>query len=163
MQPTFDTNMLLSHARLPFHFWASLNPDEDPKDNPGTSILSWIVAKSLMQETTALPKVLNENYKKTLDFSSQRNRVCDLLKSRIKTLNTVLQNYAADNRYRKLIIEARMISDRIKSKLAELTLKLSTDDSSYFVVNGELIDVKLELDEVKKVLNDEGILLEWEK
>ena len=160
---SYDTNMLLSHARLPYHFWSALNPDKDSKDNPGVSIISWIVAKTLTQESSELPKYLSENFKKILEFSNQREKACELLKLRVKSMITVLENYSGDNRLRNLIIQSRINLDSIKLKLSEITMKLASDDKSYFVLNGELIWCKIELDYLKGLLNESGVLLEWEK
>lgn len=159
----YNTNTLLSLSRLPCHFWAILNPDKDPRDNPGISILSYIVAKTLRFETTVLPKELNENFKRLLDFSSQKEQICEALKLRIQTLATVLTNYNGHDKYWSIAINASLSLDKIKSKINEIIIKMTTADINDFTINDELIHVKTELDKLKMVLNDEGILFEWEE
>ena len=162
MQLVYSTNTLLSLARLPFHFWNMLNPREDVRNNPGTSIISWIVAKSLTLESTHLPKDLSDNMKKILAFSTQREKICSQLKRRITTMSTVLENYSDDQKLWHLVVQANLTLDRIKTKITEIMIHMTSADSSDFTVNDELISVKNELDHLKMLLNDEGILLDWE-
>lgn len=159
----YNTNALLSLARLPYHFWLMLNPGEDPRDNPGTSVMSYVVAKSLMLESSSLSPDLNDNFKRILDFTNQREKICEALKSRVMTVATVLTNYNGHDRYWSIAINGSLGLDKIKSKINEIIIKMATADSNDFTINDELIHVKIELDKLKMVLNDEGILFEWEE
>jgi len=159
----YNTNALLSLARLPYHFWSMINPDEDPRDNPGSSIMSYVVAKSLMMESSTLLPELNDNFKRSLDFTNQKDRICEALKFRCKTVATVLTHYNGHDKYWSIAINASLGLDKIKSKINEIIIKMSTADANDFTINDELIHVKLELDTLKKILNEEGILFEWEE
>jgi hypothetical protein len=162
MNMVYNTNALLSLARLPYHFWDLLNPTEDPRDNPGTSIMSYIVSKSLMLESSALIPALGDNFKKILDFSNQRDNICEVLKDRVRTIATVLTNYNGDDRYWQIAINGSLSLDKIKTKIDEIIIKMSISDANDFSINDELIHVKLEIEQLKMVLNDAGILFEWE-
>lgn len=158
----YNTNALLSLARLPYHFWSMINPTEDARDNPGTSIMSYVVAKSLMMESSTLLPELNDNFKRSLDFTNQKDRICEALKSRCRTVATVLTNYNGHDKYWSIAINASLSLDKIKTKINEIIIKMSTADINDFTINDELIHVKMELDTLRKILNEEGILFEWE-
>lgn len=162
MGMVYNTNALLSVARLPFHFWNILNPTEDSRDNPGTSIISYVVAKTLTFETTSLPSELTENMHRSMDFSNHRSKITDALKMRVSTVATVLTHYNGDDKYWQIAINGSLGLDRIKTKINEILVKMTMADENDFGINDELIQVKLELDNLKHVLNDEGILFEWE-
>lgn len=162
MNMIYNTNALLSLARLPYHFWDVLNPDEDPRNNPGTSIMSYIVSKSLMLETSALIPELGDNFKKILDFSNQRDNICEALKDRVTTIATILTNYNGDDKYWQIAINASLSLDKIKTKINEIIIKMSVSETNDFLLNDELIHAKIELEQLKMVLNDAGILFDWE-
>ena len=162
MSMIHNTNALLSLARLPFHFWPLLNPKEDKRNNPGMSIIGYIVARTLPYESTVLPNELDENLKKIYDFSNQRENVCEALKERIKTIAMVLTNFGGDDRYWQISVNASLSVDKLKTKINEILIKMANDDSNDFNINDELIHVKLEMDQLKMFLNDSGILFQWE-
>lgn len=159
----YNTNALLSLSRLPYHFWSILNPTEDPQNNPGTSIISYVVAKSLLYETSTLSPDLDNNFKRILDFSNQRDNICLALKKRVKTMETLLGNYNGHDKYWSIAINASLGLDKIRTQINEIIIKMSTADVNDFTINDELIRTKIELDRLKTILNDEGILFEWEE
>ncbi len=163
MNMIYNTNALLSLARLPYHFWNSLNPKEDTRNNPGTSIISFIVAKTLVLESTFLPQELSENLKKCLDFTNQKNKICDFLKLRVKSLATILSNYTGHDKYWSIAINASISLDKIRTKIDEILIKLTGDiTENDFSINDDLINVKKDIDNLKMILNDAGILFDWE-
>lgn len=167
-----STNTLLSLARFPFHFWDELNPKEDPRDNPAKSIVSWIVAKSLTREFTDLPKVLGQNLAKVLEFNNNsKEEVCNLLRKRIETVNTILSNYSTDKNYWQLVSNATITTDRLKTKVNEFQIKLSNNKiqfpgsdeaTSDFNLNDQIVELKLDLQNLKMMLADSKIDFEWE-
>lgn len=158
----YNTNALLSLSRLPCHFWSMLNPKEDSRNNPGTSIMSYIVAKSLQLETSTLSPDLNDNFKRILEFSNQRDNICLALKKRVKTMETLLGNYNGHDKYWSIAINASLGLDKIKTKINEIIIKMANAEVNDFSINDELIHIKIEMDKLKTILNDEGILFEWE-
>jgi len=162
MSFVYSTNSLLSLSRLPHHFWSLVNYDQDSRDNPGTSIISYIVAKTLSLETTILPPELIDNLHKVTEFNSQLDKVLDALRKRIKTITTVMTNYSQEDRYWQISINCSAVMDKIKTQMNETMIKFVSSEGNDFNTNNELILLKLELDKLKMILNDEGILFEWE-
>lgn len=158
----YNTNAMLSLSRLPYHFWEMLNPKLDPLDNPGRSILSYIVAKSLTEESVMLPSELDDNLKRVIDFNDQHDKIFETLDSRIETLETILSNYNGDPKFWQISIDGMEVLRPIKQKLNELKISNAALTTNDFIINGELISKKLEINALKKMLNNVGIPFEWE-
>ncbi len=159
---SYNTNTLLSLSRLPYHFWSGLNPSRDSRLNPGLSIVSYIVSKTLLLETTCLPKELNDNFKRIIDFNNQKDQICDFLKFRTKQLETILLDYQNHEKHWSLVANASLSIDKLKTKINETIIKISSLEVDDFSINDNLINLKIELEKLKMILNDEGIIFDWE-
>jgi hypothetical protein len=158
----YNTNALLSLSRLPFHFWEDLNPTENPLDNPGRSIMSYVVAKCLPFENSEIPSVLNDNLKKIINFADNRNKIIELLSTRCRTTQVVLSNFNGHENLWDIAAENSLRLEQIKRRLNDIVLKTSKMESNDFLINSDLVQIKMDLENLKAELNHFGILYEWE-
>jgi len=70
-----ETNEIISACRISIAFWGILTGEKQDWQNPGKCVMSWIIATSLGQEMTVLPRELHEKYEQCTKLSSDAEQI----------------------------------------------------------------------------------------
>ena len=104
-----EINDVLTHARLPFHFWTMMTGERTPWDNPGSSLLSFCVLR-LNEIYVELSPELEESFQTCLTFSTSTENVLAI---------------------------AGMLSERVSAFSARLNAKPVVDKDKFAIIKNQ--------------------------